>query len=92
MLGRMLAENFRADARVLDLAGGHAGPLVGGDVAHAIAARLHAVQTRAREIGHDVGQVLELDPMELDVLPCGEMAVAAVIVARHMCQHAQLGG
>ena len=44
MHGRMLPEDFRVDARVLDLVGRDAGPLIGGDVAHAIAAGLHAVQ------------------------------------------------
>ena len=70
--------------------GRDAGPLVGGDVAHAIAAGLHAVQADAGEIGHGVGQFLELDPVELDVLPRGEMAVAAIVAARDMRQHAQL--
>ena len=37
-----------------------------------------------RELRHRVRQVLELDPVELDVLPRGEMAVAAVIArVRH---------
>ena len=56
----MLAQNFRADARILDLAGRHARPLIGGDVAHAIAAGLHAVQPGAREVSHDVRQSLSL--------------------------------
>jgi len=50
MQGRMLAQQLGADARILDLAGRHAGPLVGGDVAHAIAAGLHAVQPGTREV------------------------------------------
>ena len=88
----MLAQNFRTDARILDLAGRDARPLIGGDVAHAIAAGLHAVETRAGEIGHDVGQILQLDPVELDVLPGGEMAIAAVIAARDVRKHAELRG
>jgi len=46
---------------------------------------------RAR-FGHQVGQILELDPVELDVLPGGEMTVIAVIDSPHMGEHAQLGG
>ena len=42
------------------------------------------------EIGQRVGQVGELDPVELDVLPRGEMAVAAVVAPRHMGELAQL--
>ena len=37
-----------------------------------------------------VRQLFELDPVELDVLPGGEMAVAAVVAARDMRQHAHL--
>ncbi len=88
----VLAHDLRPDAGVLDLVRRDAGPLIGGDVANGIAARLDAVQPRPREIGHRIGQLLELDPMELDVLPRGEVAVAAVIAARHVCKRPQLLG
>ena len=42
------------------------------------------------EVGEDVGRLLELDPVELDVLARGEMAVAAVVGARDVGEHAQL--
>ena len=90
MQRHVLADQLGPDARILDLVGRDAGPLVGGDVAHAIAAGLHAVHADAGEIGHGVGQFGELDPVELDVLPRGEMAVAAIVAARDMRQHAQL--
>ena len=92
MQREVLAQQLRPDARILDLVGRDAGPLIGGDVAHAIAAGLHAVQAGAREIGHRVGQLLELDPVELDVLPRGEMAVVAVVAPRHVREHAHLVG
>ena len=92
MHGQMLAQHLGPDARILDLVGGDAGPLVGGDIAHAIAAGLHAVQADAGEIGHGVGQLLEFDPVELDVLPRGEMAEIAVVAPRHVRQHAHLRG
>ena len=50
------------------------------------------MQTGAREIGHGVGQFRELDPVELDVLPRGEVAVVAVVAASDMRQRAQLVG
>ena len=59
----VLADELRPDARVLDLVGRDAGPLIGGDVAHAVAAGLHAVHADAGEIGHRVGQFVELDPV-----------------------------
>ena len=86
----MLAQDLGPDARVLDLVGRDAGPLVGRDVAHAVAAGLHAVQAGAREVGHGVRQLCELDPVELDVLPRGEMAVVAVVAARDVGEHAHL--
>ena len=90
MQRHVLADHLGPDARILDLVGRDAGPLVGRDVAHVVAAGLHAVHADAGEIGHGVGQLLELDPVELDVLPRGEMAVAAVVAPRDVGQHAQL--
>ncbi len=52
----VLADQFGPDARVFDLVGRDARPLVGGDVAHAIAAGLHAVHADAGEVGHGVGE------------------------------------
>jgi hypothetical protein len=86
----VLADDLGPDARILDLVGRDAGPLVGRDIADAIAAGLHAVHADAGQIGHGVGQFFKLDPVILDVLPRGEMAVAAVVFARDMGQHAQL--
>ena len=69
---------------ILDLAGRHAGPLVRGDVAGVVARGLHGVNADLGEIGQRIRQFGELDPVELDVLPGGEMAVAAVVsAARH---------
>ena len=42
------------------------------------------------EIGQRIRQLGKLDPVVLDVLPRGEMAVAAVIAPRDMGQLAQL--
>ena len=92
MQREVLAQQFGPDTRILDLVGRDASPLVGGDVAHAIAAGLHAVQPRVGEIRHGVRQLGELDPVELNVLPRGEMAIATVIAARHIGELAHLIG
>ena len=89
---QMLAQQLRPDTRVLDLIGRDARPLVGRDVAYAIAAGLHAVQSGTREIGHRVRQFLKFDPVELNVLPRGEMAVISVVATRHVREHAHLVG
>ena len=57
MQGGMLPEDFRVDAWVFDLVRRDAGPLVGGDVSHDVAAGLHAVQAGPRQIGHHVRQI-----------------------------------
>ena len=92
MQGRPLANDFAPDAWILDLVGRDAAPLVGGDVANAVAAGLHAMHADLRQVGHGVGQFLELDPVELDVLPRGEVTVILVIAAGDVRQHAQLLG
>jgi len=66
--------------------------VVGGDVAHHVAARLDRVHLHRRELGEDVGDVFELRPVELQVLSRGEVAVAAVVGARHVREFAQLCG
>ena len=86
----VLADQLRPDAGILDLAGRDAGPLVRGDVAHVVAGGLHRVDADLGEIGQRVRQVRQLDPVELDVLARGEMAVAAVIFARDMGKLPQL--
>ncbi len=43
-----------------------------------------------RQIGQNVRRILQLEPVELDVLARGEVAVTAVVLARDMREHAQL--
>ena len=50
------------------------------------------MEAGAGEVRHGVRQILELDPVELDVLPRGEMPVVAVVAAADMGEHAQLVG
>ena len=90
MQRRVLPQDFRPDAGILDLAGRYARPLVRGDVAHVVAGGLHGMDADAGEMFQCIRQFGELDPVELDVLPRGEMAVAAVVAARNMGQPAQL--
>src|SRR5882724_7308007 len=74
MEGRPLPDDLAVDARVLDLVAGHAGEMVGGDVADAVAGGLDGMHLHARQRGQDVRRVLEPDPVELQVLPRREVA------------------
>ena len=88
--GGMLPENLRPDTRIFDFVRRDAAPLVGGDVAHAIAAGLHAVQTGLRKVSHHVRKIAELDPVELKILPRGEVPIVAVVAPRDVSEHAEL--
>ena len=88
--GRPLPDDLGIDARILDLVGGGAGIVVGGDVADAIAAGLDGVHLDLGQIVQDVRDIVQLGPVVLDVLPGGEMAEAAVVAPGDMAQHAQL--
>ena len=90
MQGHVLADELGPDTRILDLVGGDASPLIGGDIADVVAAGLHAVHADAGQLRHRVRQFGELDPMKLNVLPGGEMTVAAIVLARDLGQLAQL--
>jgi len=87
---RPLPEQLRVGARVDELVPGDAGEVIRGDVAHAVAAGLNGVHLNARELCQNVRHVLEPGPVELDVLTCGEVAVASVILAADVRQLAQL--
>ena len=86
----VLPQQFGPDAGILDLARRDAGPLVRSDVAGVVARGLHGVNADFGEIGQRIRQFGELDPVELDVLPGGEMAVAAIVAPRDMRQLPQL--
>ena len=78
MVGRPLPQQLRRRPRILDLVGRGAGEMVRGDVADAVAAGLDRVHLDVGQRVEDVRHVAQLRPVELDVLPRGEVAVALV--------------
>jgi len=76
-----LPDRLAPDPRVLQLVGRSPGVGVGGDVADAVAAGLDGVQVDGGEGVQDVRGLGQTDPVELDVGPRREMAVAAVEAA-----------
>ena len=87
---RPLAQDFGIGTRIGDLVGGRTGEMIGGDVADAVAAGLDRVHLDAGEIGQDRRHVRQRRPVELDVLARREMAVALVVFAGDVAEHAQL--
>jgi len=86
----VLPQDFRPDAGILDLAGRHSGPLIRGDVTRVVAGGLHRMNADIGEVGERIRQLGELDPVELDILTRGEMAVATVVFARDVGEPAEL--
>ncbi len=84
MQRRPLADDLAVRARIVDLIGGDAGHVIGGDVADAVAAGLDGVHLYGGELGQDVGHVGQLRPVQLQVLARGEVTVAAVVAARDL--------
>ena len=87
---RPLADELGPRPRIDDLVRGHARERIGRRVAHAIAAGLDRVHLHGGEERENVGDVLEPRPVELNVLPRREMAVASVILAGNAGEHAKL--
>jgi hypothetical protein len=87
-----LAQHFAVRPRIHRLVGGDAGQRVAGDVADAVAAGLDAVHVDCGQPVHHIRAAGQRDPVELQVLARGEVAVAAVELARDAGQLAQLAG
>ncbi len=87
---RPLPDELAPGARVDDLVVGDAGERVACRVAHTIAAGLDGMHLDGGEQGEDFRNAFECRPVELNVLPCGEMPIAAVILARNLRERAQL--
>src|SRR5450755_4365942 len=88
---RPLPEQFTVRTRIEQLVSGDTSEVVAGDIADAIAAGLDRVHLDARQLGENVWHVFEARPIELDVLPRSEVAVASVILPADMRERAQLG-
>ena len=88
----VLAQEFAIQARIGELVLRAARVLIRSDVAHAVARRLDRGHFDLGEVGQDIGRVLELDPVVLDVLPGREMPEVAVVGPRDVREHAHLPG
>ena len=85
-----LPEDFGIDPRIDHLIPRGAGVFIGGDVADAIAAGLDGMHVHIRQRLENGRHILELGPIELDVLPRREMPETTIPTAGDDRQLAQL--
>ena len=87
-----LADNLAKNTRVFDFIPGPSGVLVRGDVSNAVAAGLNAMHFNFGERCQCIRYVLELDPIELQILPRREVAKAFVVDPGNMRESSKLSG
>ena len=92
VVGGPLAQKLGIGAWIFDLIRCGTGKMIGGDVAHAVAGGLDGVHFHIRQSGQNGGHVGQFRPIELDVLPGGEMAIALVPGIGNQRQLAHLPG
>jgi hypothetical protein len=90
MQRRPLPDVFAPRPRIFELVRRDAGQVIGRDVANAVAAGLNRMHLHCREQRQNVGHLLQLRPVELNVLPRREMAIVTVVLACDPREHAQL--
>ena len=90
MQRRPLSQQFTNGARVCDFICGGTGPMVRGHVADAVAGGLNAVHFNFGQGIKNVSRVFQLDPVVLNVLSRGEVAIAAVPLVGDVGQAAHL--
>ena len=90
MEGRPLTQQLAIGPRIDEFIGRNTGEMVGGDIAHAVAAGLDAVHLDRGELGQDVGHAGEFGPVDLQILARAEMPVAAVVGVADLGEFAQL--
>ena len=76
---RVLPDQLAVGARVHHFVPRPSRVRVGGDVAHAVPRGLHRVHLHLRQLLEEVGRLLQLDPVELHVLPRGDVTEAPVV-------------
>ena len=92
MQGAPLAQDFGIGPRIDCFIGGNASAFVAGDVADAIATGLDAVQVHAGQKVHHIRTFLNRNPIELDVLSGGEVAVVGGELGGRTVANFVLGG
>ena len=92
MEGGPLTRDFAVRTRIHEFVFRDTSQMIRGDVANAVAAGLDRMHLDAGEIREDIRHFFQLGPVVLDVLARREVAVALVVLAGDVRQHAQLFG
>ena len=90
MQGRPLTNQLAPGARVFHFIIGDTSKLVAGGVTDTVATGLNGVHLHLGQVGQDIRHILKGRPVQLKVLPRGEMAVTTVIAASNLSQGTQL--
>ena len=89
---RPLPDDFTVGPGIFQLVHRHAGQMVAGRVAYAVAAGLDGMHLHTGQVVQNIRHLLELGPVVLDILPRREMPVILVVGSGDMPQHPQLSG
>ena len=90
MQSRPLAQQLAVRTRILELVTGGSRQMIRGDIPNDIAAGLNGVHLDLRQRPQYVRDVIELEPVVLDVLACREVSVAAVVTPGNVRELAHL--
>ena len=90
MQGGPLPYELAPDEGIDDFVLGHAGKMVGGGIADAVAGGLDGVHLHLGQFGQDLGHLIQPGPVELDVLAGGEVSVTLVVGACYAGKPSQL--
>src|SRR5690554_5993543 len=90
MKGRPLPDDFAVGPRIGNFVRLHAGELVCGGVADAVAAGLVGMHFHFGQFRQDIRHIFQVRPVQLDVGPGGYVGVATVVIPGNPGQPAQL--
>src|SRR6266550_968038 len=85
-----LANELGIGQRIGDFVTRHTAKMVAGYVTDAVTGCLDRMHLDRGELGENIGDVLELRPVELDVLTRREMPVASIVLAAYAGERSEL--
>ena len=86
MIRRPLADQLGDGAGIGNFIGGGPCKMIGCDIANGVATGLNGMHFHVSQGLQNVGHVFKFWPIKLNVLPCGEMAIAFVPTLYDYCE------